>query len=154
MHNEYPTIDDGQHDLKVCLQRIRVLEEQLELQRSGERCKDVRQRQAETLARFCIDALRVGNLEELFDIAVGVVSDTLGYPFAEIYKLSIDQKKFLMVANRGLDTDTAQRFYLDSEHNHQIAFTLKHSGPVVVTDLRKETRFSGPAHLRATRPAN
>jgi len=93
-------------------------------------------------------ALTGGELEDLFAEAVSLVTQTLRVEYCEVLELLPDGAALVLRAGVGwkkeylvgLDTVSASK-------ESQLGFTLLSDKPVVVEDLRTETRFSGPPLL-------
>ncbi len=147
MPNESQTTLKSEVDVQALLQRIHELEHQLEQQRTDKHRKDLRQRQTEAIARFAKEALRVSELQSLFGIAVSLVAETLELEIVQIFKLSIDRNQWHLVADYGATIEMGHELQLDANKNHQLTYTLKHSSPIVVSDLARESRFETSHNL-------
>lgn len=97
-------------------------------------------------------ALTGGDLKDLFAAAVSKVARTLGAEYCTVLELQPDGNDFRLKAGVGW-----QKKYLDGQatvsagKESQAGFTLLSDEPVVVENLRKETRFRDPALLNEHR---
>ncbi len=131
------------------LRQARAVEE---TQRSAERQAAARARQHEATARLGATALRGGDLQALMAEAADRVSSTLGTDFSEVLEL-VDRRELLLRTASGPRPGDAAETRLAVEessasYSSQAAYTLAATAPVIVPDLRAETRFSDARLLR------
>ena len=90
-------------------------------------------------------ALTGGELEDLFDQAVSLVARTLGVEYCKILELLPESDAFILRAGVGWKEEypSGQAAFSVGKES-QAGFTLLSDEPVVVEDMRTETRFSGP----------
>jgi PAS domain S-box-containing protein len=105
----------------------------------------VRQRAA--LAVLGLRALAEVDLQSVMDEAVQVVASTLAVEYAKILELLPDGDRLLLRAGVGWRDGAVGNTTVGSGEASQAGYTLRSREPFVVADLRKETRFSGPALL-------
>ncbi|MCC6174013.1 MAG: GAF domain-containing protein [Chloroflexi bacterium] len=86
-------------------------------------------------------------LDELMEHAVRMVTATLGVEFAKVLELRPDEGILVLRAGAGWPEDAPESTPLETGSNTQAGYTLRTGGPVVVDDLRTETRFTGPSLL-------
>jgi two-component system, cell cycle sensor histidine kinase and response regulator CckA len=98
--------------------------------------------QQQAVARIGQLALTEVPLQELLDEACGVVAAELRADFAGVLELAPDRSAFVIQAGVGWpDTQIGvQRVPADSRS--QGGYTLKSTGPVIVRDVARETRFT------------
>jgi len=108
----------------------------------------VRAKQQETVARLSERALTEGTLQTLFDEIGPAISDILDVEFVKILELLPGDAELLLRAGVGWREGLIGTAH-ESTGRHSIAgYALASGGPVVVTDLRSESRFEAPPLLR------
>lgn len=105
-----------------------------------------RERQTAVLAELGRAALTADNLDMVLSQAVSQIADTLDCPLCKVLKLEPDGS-LLMVAGVGWRTGLLGKARVGGGTDSQAGFTLQACEPVIVDDLRKEERFSGPLLL-------
>jgi signal transduction histidine kinase len=108
---------------------------------------DLHARQAAVVADLGVQALRRGALDDLFGRAVTTVAQTLGDEMCKVLELLPDHKALLLRSGVGWHEGLVGRGTVSAGTESQAGFTLLQGGPVVVRDLRAETRFDGPPLL-------
>src|ERR1700730_4644371 len=94
-------------------------------------------------------ALTGGELDDLFCEAMSLVARTLGVDYCDALELLPDGHELILRAGVGWKEEyLAGQVTISAGRESQAGFTLLSDEPVVVEDLRTETRFSGPALLR------
>ncbi|HWP41834.1 MAG TPA: PAS domain S-box protein [Blastocatellia bacterium] len=106
-----------------------------------------RARQQEAVAALGRQALSGASLTDLLDMTVKLVSDALGVEYSKVLELQPDANMLLLRAGVGWKAGLVGQATVETELNSQAGYTLKSKEPVVVTDFRKETRFSAPPLL-------
>ncbi len=93
-------------------------------------------------------ALTGGELEDLFDQAVSLVARTLGVEYCKILELLPESDAFKLRAGVGWKGEyPIGQTNFSAGKETQAGFTLLSDEPVVVEDMRTETRFGGPTLL-------
>lgn len=126
-------------------------------QRTLEERRQAERRQG-AIADLRHHALSDADLDALMDRAVAVVARILDVPLVKVLELLPDRPELLLRAGVGWQDGTVGRATVGAGLDSQAGFTLYASKPVVVgdltthqpivvEDLRTETRFSGPALL-------
>jgi two-component system cell cycle sensor histidine kinase/response regulator CckA len=93
-------------------------------------------------------ALTGGELEDLFAEAVSLVARTLDVAYCEVLELLPDGDALILRAGVGWkEACPIGRVTVSAGKESQAGFTLFSNEPVVVKDLRTETRFCGAAQL-------
>ncbi|HUR61017.1 MAG TPA: GAF domain-containing protein [Candidatus Thermoplasmatota archaeon] len=92
-------------------------------------------------------ALTSPRLDPLFAEAVRDVAQTLEVEFCKVLQLEPDRQVLRLRAGVGWDADLVGTAQVPAGMDSQAGFTLNSQGPVIVSDLRTETRFRGPALL-------
>jgi PAS domain S-box-containing protein len=92
-------------------------------------------------------ALAEMDLQRLFDEAVGKVATTLEAEYCKVLELLPDGNAMKLVAGVGWEEGLVGQATVGAGFDSQAGFTLLTKDPVVVEDLRTETRFSGPLLL-------
>ncbi|MBI2820634.1 MAG: PAS domain S-box protein, partial [Acidobacteria bacterium] len=92
-------------------------------------------------------ALADTGLSELLNATVGRVSHVLGVEFCKVLELLPGGQALRLRAGVGWKEGCVGHATVGAERDSQAGYTLLSDGPVIVEDLRSETRFSGPALL-------
>ncbi|MEE9615333.1 MAG: PAS domain S-box protein [Thermodesulfobacteriota bacterium] len=103
--------------------------------------------QQATISELGQFALSGADLSVLFDMAVNLTAKTLSVEYSKVLGLLPDRKSLLLRAGVGWKEGLVGKTTVGSERESQAGYTLMSSEPVVVKDLRKETRFNGPPLL-------
>ena len=106
-----------------------------------------RLRQQEALTEIGQRALITSSLEELFDETVGLVAETLDVEYCKVLKLLPDDGELLLLSGVGWKEGYVGHARVGTEIQSQAGYTLLQREPVIVSNLREETRFSGPTLL-------
>jgi PAS domain S-box-containing protein len=93
-------------------------------------------------------ALARTDVSALLDEAVVLVAQTLQVEYAKVLELLPDGKSLLLRAGVGWKEGLVGHATIGAWDDSQAGYTLRAREPVIVEDLRAETRFSGPAILR------
>jgi signal transduction histidine kinase len=86
-------------------------------------------------------------ISRLMDDAVSLVAEALAADYCKILELQPDRTSLLLRAGVGWRPDTVGRALVGAGRDSQAGYTLLSDGPVIVDDLRTETRFNGPPLL-------
>lgn len=108
---------------------------------------EARARRQAAVARLGQRALAGIDLAELMDEAASVVAETLGVEYCKVLELMPDDKTLLLRAGVGWQSGCVGHSRVDAKTGSQAGYTLLSSQPIIVDDLRTETRFSGPPLL-------
>ncbi len=103
----------------------------------------IRARQQAAVAELGQHALADVGLGALIDRAVRLVAGTLKTEYSKVLELRSDGNALLLRAGIGWKEGVVGRAVVDAGINSQAGYTLLSSTPVVVEDLRTETRFDG-----------
>ena len=107
-----------------------------------------RGRQQEAVARLSEVALTEMNLQKLFDEVAATVAAILGVEFVKILELVPGDAELLLRAGVGWAEGLVGNTHETTGRHSHAGFALASGGPVIVTDLKTETRFEAPALLR------
>ncbi len=101
------------------------------------------------VANLGLDVLRrpTTELQPVFQKAVELLSDVLDIPYAKVLELRPEENRLLLRAGVGWKPGLVGEAMVGIESDSQAGYTLGQMEPIVVDDLRKEKRFSGPALL-------
>ena len=102
-----------------------------------------RARQQEGVVELGQRALAHGDIGDLMEDAVALVAGVLGIEYAKVLELLPGGEELLVIAGVGWEEGVVGRTKVDSTRNAQAGYTLLSDEPVVVDDLRSETRFRG-----------
>ena len=100
----------------------------------------IRLRQQQVIAEIGSFALTAKNLLSISQRVVELVAITLKVEYCKVLELSSNGKELLLKAGVGWHQGVGTAIRVDA--NSQAAYTLLHSGPVIVDDLNLETRFT------------
>ena len=92
-------------------------------------------------------ALMNHELQQLFDLAIGVIAQALDVEYCKILELSADCTELKLVSGVGWPSEMVGNAVVDNNLASQAGYTLMSKEPVVVEDLSTESRFSGPSLL-------
>ncbi len=87
------------------------------------------------------------DLSELMEKAVALVAQTLAVDYCKILELLSDEQTFRLRAGAGWKEGAIGQAIVDAGRDSQAGYTLLINEPVIVEDLRTETRFRGPKLL-------
>jgi PAS domain S-box-containing protein len=100
-----------------------------------------RNRQQSTIAELGLEALNRGNVDELINRATAAAARVLDTELAGVLKLEPDGEQVRLIAGIGWPPETVGKGLVPSGEGSLAGYTLKVREPVVVRDLRTETRF-------------
>ncbi|HEX9872418.1 MAG TPA: PAS domain-containing protein, partial [Candidatus Tectomicrobia bacterium] len=103
----------------------------------------VRARQQAAVAEFGQRALANPPLAELFDETVDLVAHTLAVEYCKVLQLLPDGKALRLQAGVGWKAGLVGHALVDAGADSQAGYSLLTKEPVIVEDLRTETRFRG-----------
>jgi PAS domain S-box-containing protein len=106
-----------------------------------------RERQQEAVARLGIKAVSGGDIQILLDEAVARVAETLDVEFAKVLELLPAGRSLIVRAGVGWQKGIIGQATLDTTGGSQASYTLRNTAPVIVENLRADTRFHGPSFL-------
>jgi diguanylate cyclase (GGDEF)-like protein/PAS domain S-box-containing protein len=106
--------------------------------------REKQQRVVSEIGRLC---LMTSNLEDAMNRAVEWTADTLGVDLCKILLLSDDGHSLLLAAGVGWRDGLVGQATVPTDLGSQAGYTLRVNGPVIVENLRTETRFNGPLLL-------
>ncbi len=106
-----------------------------------------RSRQQAAVALLGMRALGTGSWQGLMEETTRVVAQTLGMEFCKVLELLPDRQTLLLRAGVGWKEGLVGRATVGAELHSQAGYTLRSRQPVVMPDVRAETRFSEPPLL-------
>ena len=106
-----------------------------------------RTRQQEAIATLGQRALSGIDLSTLMDEATSLIAQTLDVEYCKVLELLPSGDAVFLRAGVGWQDGLVGRATVGTGSDSQAGYTLLSSEPVIVTDLRSETRFSGPPLL-------
>ncbi len=104
-------------------------------------------RQQTAIARLGQCALSDLELSTLLDEAVAIVAQTLEAEYVKVLELLPDGQELLLRAGVGWREGHIGHTRVGAGKDSQAGYTLLANEPVIIEDLRSETRFSGPPLL-------
>ncbi|MFQ5956630.1 MAG: EAL domain-containing protein [Candidatus Brocadiales bacterium] len=129
----------GQVDSNLLTRSIRYA---IERKRTEDALKARAQQQA-AVAKVGQRALAGIDLQTLMDEIATVVANTLGVAYCKVLELLPDSKALLLRAGVGWKEGYVGHATVGADTDSQAGYTLLSNEPVIVKDLRTETRFSG-----------
>lgn len=87
-------------------------------------------------------ALAGTDLQQLFDQTVTMVATTLRTEYCKVLELLSDGNALKLVSGVGWKEELVGHITIGKNHNSQAGFTLLRKEPLIIEDLRAETRFS------------
>ena len=109
----------------------------------------VRAKQQETVARLGEQALTEIDLQKLFDDTAITIAEILDVEFVKILELVPGDAELLLRAGVGWQPGLVGTAHESTGSRRSLGgYALASGGPVIVTDLKSETRFEPPALLR------
>ncbi len=103
-----------------------------------------RNRQQSTIATLGERALECSDLDQLMADVTEAVAETLETTYCKVLDLDTDDGELLLRQGVGWREGVVGTATVATDENSQAGYTLQSATPVVVTDLSRETRFSGP----------
>ncbi len=116
-------------------------------QRRNMKALELRARQQTAISRLAQHALADCELDTILDEAVSIVDKVLGFEFCKVLQLQPAGTSLLMRAGTGWKKGIVGHATLPTGPDSQTGYALLSKEPVVIEDLRTETRFSAPQLL-------
>ena len=126
---------------------IQELRKEVEERGRIERAFEAYVRQQRTIAFLGHKALVTRYLTDLMHEVVISVAETLDNEYCKVLELLPDGKEMLLRAGVGWKEGLVGNATVNTELDSQAGYTLNSRKPVIVEDLKTETRFSGPPLL-------
>ncbi|MFQ5777358.1 MAG: PAS domain S-box protein, partial [Terriglobia bacterium] len=136
LKEERNLIDGIAHALSVAAER-----------KQAEEALNARARQQAAVADLGQRALETSDLSTLMEQAVILTAETLEVEYCKVLELLPDGQGLLLRAGVGWEDGLVGHATVGTGVGSQAGYTLLSREPVVVEDLRTETRFSGPPLL-------
>jgi two-component system, cell cycle sensor histidine kinase and response regulator CckA len=107
-----------------------------------------RARQQAAVAKLGQLALADTDLYVLMDEAVALITQSLEVEYSKVLEMLPDKSNLLLRAGIGWQSELVGDGIVNGGSDSQAGYTLLSSEPVIVYDLREDTRFSGPPLLQ------
>jgi PAS domain S-box-containing protein len=107
----------------------------------------IRARQQAAIAELGQYALKGADMSRLMDKAVKLVAQILDSEYCKVLELLPDGKTLLLRAGLGWKEGLVGKATVPADAHSQASYTLHSDKPVIVEDLRTESRFKGPPLL-------
>lgn len=106
-----------------------------------------RARQQELVARLGSESLTESDLSAFLNKAAQRVAQELGVELVKVLELLPGDREFFLRAGTGWSPGLVGKAHVPADLQSQAGYTLSNGTPVIVDDLRVETRFTGPPLL-------
>jgi PAS domain S-box-containing protein len=106
-----------------------------------------RERQQAAVALLGQRAIEATDLTSLMTAAASLVSETLDVPYAKVLERTPNGPSLLLRAGVGWHGGYVGHTRVEMGPDSEAGYTLAHNEPIIVRDLRTETRFHGAAIL-------
>ncbi|MDX5402042.1 MAG: GAF domain-containing protein [Rhodobacterales bacterium] len=103
--------------------------------------------QQNAISRFGAFALNEGDMQKVLEEAVRIAARVLEVPLTKILEFSPSGEHLVLRAGVGWADGLLGQAEVGMERESQAGYTLMAQAPVIVADLRRETRFNGPQLL-------
>jgi PAS domain S-box-containing protein len=130
------------------IDRIAGIAEDITGRKKTEEALRLRSSQQGALADLGRRALERGDLNHVLDYAVALIPRILGIEFCSVFELMPGSEALLLRAGTGWREGLVTRETVSAKGASQEGFTLLSGAPVIIADLRTETRFRPPALMR------
>jgi PAS domain S-box-containing protein len=107
-----------------------------------------RERQQGAVALLGQLAIEATDLTTLMTAAASLVSETLDVPYTKVLERTPNGSSLLVRAGVGWREGYVGDAKIEVDPDSEAGYTLEHNEPIIVRDLRTETRFHGAAILR------
>ncbi|MBW4672954.1 MAG: PAS domain-containing protein [Desmonostoc geniculatum HA4340-LM1] len=115
--------------------------------KQAEETLEVHANQQAMVAELSQIALAGTDLTTLMNLCVNIVAQCLKVEYSKVLELLPNGNALLLRAGVGWQPGLVGKATVSALMNSQAGYTLLSSGPVIVDDLRTETRFNGPPLL-------
>ncbi|MGV9171108.1 MAG: PAS domain S-box protein [Promethearchaeia archaeon] len=102
----------------------------------------------EIIAEFGLEAISEKNIDTLFKKATSLLAETLNVEYTKVLELSEDKKFLKLRAGVGWDKGLVGEITVENNKNSQAGYTMLKTTPVIVENLKTETRFYAPKLLK------
>lgn len=136
--------------IAIAIQQSKLYEQlnyQIVKQKQIEQELQVRAQAQTLLAQLGQSALAHNDLDQLMAEAVKIVAQFFDVSYCAILELLPNGAAFVLNKNIGWNPEWLGKSIISAKPQSQAGYTLAHKKPVVVEDLRVETRFSGTPFL-------
>lgn len=144
-----PIFDQTGKVVAASIAALDVTDRKLLEQQKDEALKEAERRlsQQSAIAELSRTALNTRDLQKVLELAVSVASQELKVPLTKILAFQDTGDRLKLVAGVGWLPGLVGEAFVGTEAESQAGHTLDAGRLVIVEDLRRETRFSGPALL-------
>jgi PAS domain S-box-containing protein len=89
-------------------------------------------------------ALTESSLKNILKYAAEIIAKTLSIKYCEIFELNKKENVLLLKEGTGWDEGDIGNYKINAELKTQAGYTLLNKGPVIIDDIKAETRFTIP----------
>ncbi|HEU4685128.1 MAG TPA: response regulator [Nitrospira sp.] len=125
-----------------------ALREQEAALRASEAMLRLRAQQQQELVALGLAALEETDIQLIFNHAVDAVARTLQVELCTVLEVLPERRHLLLRSGVGWRPGLIGKALVPATDHSQAGYTLRTNHPVIVSDLRTETRFKAPALLR------
>lgn len=101
----------------------------------------------EMIAKFGLEAISEKNIDKLFNKATTLLAEILDVEFTKVLELLPNKRLLKLRAGNGWHNGLVGKATVENNKNSQAGFTLLKTNPVIVENLKTETRFEAPKLL-------
>lgn len=116
--------------------------------KQAEAALQIRQRQEAAIAQLGQEALIEADLSILMNWTVTLIAKTLNVDYCKILERLPNGEELLLLAGFGWQGGLVGQATVSNKKESQAGYTLLYREPIIVTDLRTETRFQGSPLLQ------
>lgn len=142
--NDLALAEELAHRIATAIDRARLYK----AEQTAREALQVRVQLQALIAELGQQALISYDLPTLMNKATVLLAQTLGVEYTNILELHSDENRLLLKAGVGWKVGLVGHAYVSAGLESQAGYTLASSHPIIVEDLRTESRFNGPTLLR------
>jgi PAS domain S-box-containing protein len=122
----------------------RELEVEVKLRNRASDELKIRAQQQSAISWFGQIALTESSLKNILNYATEIIAKTLSIKYCEVFELNKKENFLLLKAGTGWKKGDIGNYKINAELKTQAGYTLLNRGPVLINDIKAETRFTIP----------